>query len=139
MQKKMHKAAAALLSFGIAAISLTGCAHTGLVAGPNVSSTTVDRTELAEQIANQGAEENAVREATVPHIDVESLWNNEILPRDKIALLGQISGAVSETMDRAEGFTEQFAQNLPSMDTSLPDPELPEKPELLASPSSTLN
>jgi hypothetical protein len=127
----MNKAAVVLVSFGIAAISLTGCAHTGLVTGPSVSSTAVDRTELAEQIANQAAEEDAAREATVPRIDVESLWNNEILPEDKIAILGQISGAVSETIERVENFSEQFAQNLPTLDTSLPEPELPENQSFL--------
>lgn len=117
MKKSIYLTAVILTVF-----TLTGCAHTGLVAGPGAPEVSVEREGFIEERNPETPPFTGV-----PQVDIDALWKKGVLPEYAIARIRLIQS-------RAHDTREQIAEAVisrPILDTTLPAPVLQEPDETL--------
>lgn len=101
---------------------LTGCAHTGLVVGPAAPEVSVDRGTFIENINPEAAPFDSV-----PHVDIDALWEKGVLPGEAIIRIRLIQDNVSNVQAQLDNASLHRQE----LDTTLPDPTIQEPNETL--------
>ena len=106
----------------VCSLAFTGCAHTGMVTGPESDPVEVDRQAFISTVVGNNQEQEDQREAEIDS-NPKAEWNENFIPSDRASEIQSLLVEINEKATQVQNTIRELDLST-NLDTSMPTPEL---------------